>query len=119
MIPVAQDLEGRKLTIASEFRNQNPRRPHTHGWLAFEVLRRAPEGSLRFEEYARRLFSPDAEIASLAKAIPGQSNAYQHFKHIRCDVYRGAVRVDPPLPDEWYLVERCSKGTQPHRERSF
>jgi hypothetical protein len=119
MIPSAPDLEGRTLTIVSEFREHNPRRPYTHGWLAFEVLRRAPGGSLRFEEYGRRLFRPDAEIAELAKAIPGEPKAYQNFKHIRCDIYREVVRVDPPLPAEWYRVERCSKGTQPHRTRGF
>jgi len=118
-IPAAPDLEGRQLTIGPEFRDQNPRRPNTHGWLAFEVLRRAPRGTLRFREYATRLYQPGAEIARLAKAIPGQPNAYQHFKHIRCDIFRGVVHVNPPLPDEWYRVERCSKGTQPHRARSF
>jgi len=119
MIPAAPDMEGRQLTIVPEFRDQNPRRPNTHGWLAFEVLRRAPSGSLRFRAYATRLYHPDDEIARLAKAIPGQTNAYQDFKHIRCDVYRGVVCVDPPLPNEWYTVERCSKGTRPHRARSF
>ena len=93
MIPSATDLEGRQLTIAAKFRDQNPRRPHTHGWLAFEVLRRAPGGSLRFEEYASRLFNPDPEIQALAKAIPGQANAFQHYKHIRCDIFRRVVRA--------------------------
>lgn len=115
MIPAAEDLEGRTLSITSEFRNQNPRRPNTHGWLAFEVLRRAPGGSLRFRDYARQLFDPTPEIAALARQIRGQANAYQHYKHIRCDIYRGVVKVDPPLPDEWYLTERCSRGSQPHR----
>lgn len=115
MIPSASDLEGRQLTLAAEFRDHNPRRPRTHGWLALEVLRRAPGGSLRFEDYARRLFDPDEEIRALARTIPGQADAYQHFKHIRCDIYRAAVQVSPPLPDEWYTVRRCSPGTQPYR----
>jgi len=119
MIPSAPDLEGRQLSVAPEFRDGNPRRPNTHGWLAFEVLRRAPGGSLGFRDYATRLFRPDPEIARVAKSIPGQANAYQHLKHIRCDIYRGAVRVEPPLPEEWYTVERCSKGTQPHRGGGF
>ena len=118
MIPSAADLEGRKLTVSAEFRDQNPRRPQTHGWLAFEVLRRAPGGSLRFEEYGRRLFNPDPEIQALAKTIPGQANAFQHFKHIRCDIFRRVVHVDPPLPDEWYRVQRCSDGARPYRESS-
>ena len=113
MIPNAEDLEGRRLTIASEFQHQNPRRPRTHGWLAFEVLKRAG-GSLTFEEYRQRLFNPDPDIRALAKSIPGEPNAYQHFKHIRCDIYRRAVRVDPSLPESWYKVERCSSGTKPY-----
>jgi hypothetical protein len=117
MIPSATDLEGRQLTLAAEFRDHNPRAPQTHGWLALEVLRRAPGGMLRFEEYAQRLFEPDDDIRTLARTIPGQANAYQHFKHIRCDIYRRAVRVDPPLPDEWYGVRRCSAGTRPYRAR--
>lgn len=115
MIPSASDLEGRKLTLAAEFRDGNPRQPHTHGWLALEVLRRAPGGSLSFEDYRRRLFEPGEEIRALARTIPGQKDAYQHLKHIRCDIYRGAVKVNPPLPDEWYLVRRCSPGTRPYR----
>lgn len=114
MIPSAGDLERRTLTVAAEFRDQNPRRPRTHGWLAFEVLRRAPGGSLRFEEYASHLFNPDQDIRALANTIPGQPNAFQQYKHIRCDIFRGTVRVDPPLPEEWYRVERCSSGTQPY-----
>jgi hypothetical protein len=114
MIPAANDLEGRTLTVAAEFRGANPRRPGTHGWLAFEILRRAPGSSLRFEEYARRLFDPDGEIQALARAIPGQRNAYQHYKHIRCDIFRHAVRVSPPLDDEWYRVQRCSSGANPY-----
>jgi hypothetical protein len=121
-IPTANDLEGRSLTVAAEFRDTNPRRPGTHGWLAFEILRRAPGGSLPFEEYARRLFDPDSEIQALARAIPGQRNAYQHYKHIRCDIFRNAVKVNPPLADEWYRVQRCSSGANPygtpHRTRA-
>jgi hypothetical protein len=114
MIPSAADLEGRQLTIRSEFRGKNPRRPFTHGWLAFEVLQRAEGGTLRFEEYARRLFDPEPAIVSLAEKIPGQPKAYQHYKHIRCDIFRGIVRVEPALPDEWFLVQRCSAGTKPY-----
>jgi uracil-DNA glycosylase len=117
-VPAATDLEERRLTVAQEFRNQNPRRPNTHGWLAFEVLRRAPGGSLAFREYATRLFNPDPEISEFAKSIPGQASAYQDFRHIRCDIYRDTVRVDPPLPEEWYSTPRCSRGTQPSRGRS-
>ena len=118
MIPSAADLEGRQLTLAAEFRDHNPRQPQTHGWLALEVLRRAPNGSLSFSAYGRRLFDPEDEIRALARTIPGQANAYQHFKHIRCDIYRGWVTVTPPLPDEWYLVRRCSEGTRPWRGTS-
>jgi hypothetical protein len=117
MIPSAADLEGRRLTIVPEFRNQNPRWPHTHGWLAFEILRRAQNGSLIFEEYASRLFDPEAEIQALAKTIPGQADAFQHYKHIRCDIFRHVVQVDPPLPNEWYRIARCSSGAQPYRSK--
>lgn len=115
MIPSAADLEGRQLTLATEFQTHNPRRPGTHGWLALEVLRRARGGSLRFEDYAGRLFNPDEEIRALARTISGEADAYQHFKHIRCDIFRAVVRVSPPMPDEWYTVRRCSPGTQPYR----
>jgi hypothetical protein len=115
--PSASDLEGRDLTIVPEFHASNPRRPRTHGWLALEVLRRAPSGTLSFEAYAARLFDPDPEIVALAKQIPGEPNAYQHFKHIRCDIFRGVVEVSPPLPAEWYKIRRCSAGTQPYRSR--
>ena len=116
MIPAATDLEGRRLTIIAEFRNSNPRRPWTHGWLAFEVLRRAPGGSLPFEDYAKQLFEPSPEIQEMAERISGQPNAYQHFKHIRCDIYRDMVRVDPPLSEEWYRVKRCSGGSRPYEK---
>jgi hypothetical protein len=115
VIPSAADLKGRRLTIIPEFRNSNPRRPWTHGWLAFEVLRRAPGGSLSFSAYAKQLFEPDLEIRNMAESIPGQLNAYQQFKHIRCDIFRHVVLVDPPLPDEWYGIQRCSGGSQPHQ----
>jgi hypothetical protein len=115
MIPSAPDLENRRLTIVAEFQGRNPRRPGTHGWLAFEILRRAPRGSLTFENYAARLFDPDEDIQKLAKTIPGEPNAYQHLKHIRCDIFRGVVKVDPPLPPAWFKVQRCSGGTQPYR----
>ena len=96
----------------SSARHANPRVPYTHGWLAFEVLRRSPGQTLRFEEYEHRLFNPSAEIAALAAKIPGVPNAYQHLKHIRCDIYRGAVRVTPELPPEWFAVRRCSRIEQ-------
>lgn len=115
MIPSAADLEGRILSVAPEFRDRNPRRPNTHGWVAFEVLRRAPGGSLGFRDYANRLFHPDPEIQALARQVPGEAGAYQNYKHIRCDIFRGAVRVDPPLPGDWFAVQRCSPGTQPYR----
>ena len=56
------DLIGRRLAVPPEFRDQNPRRPYTHGCVPFEVLRRAPGGSLLFEEYAIRLLRPNREI---------------------------------------------------------
>ena len=115
MIPKAADLEGRTLRIAEEFKDRNPRRPYTHGWLAFEVLRRAPGGKLSFNSYAHRLFEPDAEIRNLAKSIPGEPDAYQHFKHIRCDISRGVVLVEPPLGPDWYKVRRCSNGNNPFK----
>jgi uracil-DNA glycosylase len=108
-----EDLADRRLTVAPEFRDRNPRRPHTHGWVAFEVLRRAPGGSLSFEDYSRRLFRPESEIRALAEKVPGQTNAFRDLKHIRCDIYRGAVRVEPPLPRAWFDIQRCSPGTQP------
>lgn len=118
MIPSVADLESRRLTLAPEFRDQNPRQPHTHGWLALEVLRRAPGGTMPFAEYARQLFDPEDDIRTLARTIPGQVNAYQHLKHIRCDIYRRWVTVSPQLPDEWYLTHRCSSGTRPWRGRA-
>jgi hypothetical protein len=110
----ATDLSGRELTVASEFRDSNPRLPFTHGWLAFEVLRQAPEGSLPFEEYQQRLFSPTGEIRALARQIPGKKDAYHDLKHVRCDIFRGAVIVRPPLPRAWFDVQRCSPGTKPN-----
>ena len=117
-IPTADDLEGRILTTADELLDHNPRVPGTHGWLAFEVLRLAG-GKLTFEEYAHRLFHPAAEIAELAKDIPGQPNAFQHLKHIRCDIYRRTVKVQPPLPPEWFnkMKTRSSNGSRPYCER--
>ena len=109
------DLAGRRLSVRSEFRDRNPRRPRTHGWLAFEILRSAPGGSLRFEEYADRLFDPSPDIMRLAATIPGQPNAFQDLKHLRCDIYRRTVNVEPALPDSWYDVVRCSPGGSPER----
>jgi hypothetical protein len=77
------------------------------------VLRRAPNGTLTFERYVAGLFDPDQDILAEAKLIPGQPNAYQQLKHIRCDIYRGTVSVEPPLPAEWYKVHRCSNGGKP------
>lgn len=89
------ELRGRTLRIAPRILKEgNPRQPNTHGWLAFEVLRRAEGGTLPFEEYGRRLFNPDAEIRALAKRIPGVPNAYQDIKHIRHDIRHGRVYVE-------------------------
>jgi hypothetical protein len=63
----------------------------------------------------KALFEPDPEIQNLSRTIPGQPNAYQDFKHIRCDIFRRVVRVDPPLPETWYRVRRCSDGSRPYR----
>jgi hypothetical protein len=104
------DLEGRILSVAPKYRTENPRRPYSHGWVAFEVLRRAPDQRLKAEEYERRLFDPSPEVASLAQSVPGVRNAYQDLKHIRCDIAHGRVDVDPPLPKGWYTVSRCGRG---------
>ena len=104
------DLRGRTLAVTKDWLEQNPRRPFTHGWLAFEVLRRAPGGTLSFEEYEQGLFFPDEQIEELAKQIPGVEDAYQDLKHIRCDVFRGTVVVSPPLERTWFATERCSGG---------
>jgi hypothetical protein len=82
--------------------------PYTHGWLAFEVLRRSTNQQLTAIEYERRLFHPSPEILDLEKKIPGVRGAYQDLKHIRCDIFRGAVLVEPQLPKEWFNVRRCS-----------
>lgn len=101
------DLAGRTLRVADPHRGANPRLPNTHGWLAFEVLRRAPRQELTAEEYERRLFSPSHDIETIARDVPGVRNAYQDLKHIRCDIARGHVTVSPPLPSEWYQLSRC------------
>ena len=67
---------------------------HTHGWLAFEVLRRAEGGTLLFEEYERRLFHPAPEIREEASKILGVNGAYQHLKHIKHDIAKGRVVVE-------------------------
>jgi len=103
-----KDLEGRTLSVAPQHRAANPRVPNTHGWLAFEVLRRAANQQLTAAEYERRLFHPGSEIAELAKTIPGNTDAYQDLKHIRCDISRGTVRVEPNLAKEWFDISRCS-----------
>ena len=110
------DLDGRTLSVAPEHRAANPRRPNTHGWLAFEVLRRATGQRLLAEEYERRLFNPSTDIESLAPHIPGIRGAYQDLKHIRCDIARAHVVVEPPLPQEWFDMVRCS-GTGATRLR--
>src|SRR5687767_2888143 len=102
------DLAGRTLTLVSEFRHLNPRRPHTHGWVAFEILRRAPGGTLKFEEYEHRLFNPTDEIRALAATVSGQPDGFADLRHIRCDIYRRVVTVDPPLDESWYVTPRCS-----------
>jgi hypothetical protein len=72
----------------------NPRRPYTHGWLAFEVLLRSGEEALAFDEYCQRLFHPAPDIRSLARQIPGVPDAYQDLKHIRHDIRHGRVIVE-------------------------
>lgn len=103
----AEDLAGRTLTVDVP---SNPRVPWTHGWVAFEVLRLAPGGTLTFEEYEHRLFNPSKEIADLSSRVRGVPNAYQNLKHIRCDIYRRSVRVTPQLEESWFAVHRCSDG---------
>jgi hypothetical protein len=89
------ELRGKVLCIAPEVRRAgNPRRPFTHGWLAFEILRRAEGGVLSFEEYCERLFNPSPEIQEFARRIPGVPNAYQDLKHIRHDIRLGRVSVE-------------------------
>lgn len=85
-------FSGTTLEIAPEVKG-NPRVPNTHGWLAFEVLRRAG-GKLRFEEYEERLRKPSPEIQKLAESIPGQKNGYQRFAHLRHDVRLGRILVN-------------------------
>jgi hypothetical protein len=92
-VPPTADLAGRTLRIADHV-DGNPRQPYTHGWLAFEILRRADGGTLRFEEYRRRLFHPSPEISGIAIEIPGVRNAFQDLKHIRHDIKLGRVLVD-------------------------
>ena len=88
-------LSGKRLRIVDKvIRSGNPRVPHTHGWLAFEVLRRAEGGTLLFEEYQRRLFHPAPEIREESSRIPGVKDAYQHLKHIKHDIAKGRVVVE-------------------------
>ena len=88
-------LSGKRLRIVDKvIRSGNPRVRHTHGWLAFEVLRRAEGGTLLFEEYRRRLFHPAREIREESSRIPGVKNAYQHLKHIKHDIAKGRVVVE-------------------------
>lgn len=89
----ADDLSGTQLRVAADVRT-NPRVPNTHGWLAFEVLRRAPGGTLSFDEYNKRLFHPAEEIRTLAKRIPGVPNAYQDLRHLRHDIRLGRAVVE-------------------------
>jgi hypothetical protein len=103
-----EDLRGRRLSVAVKHRGENPRRPNTHGWLAFEVLRQSVGQSLPADEYERRLFSPSIRIAEMAREVRGARNAFQDLKHIRCDIYRGHVNVEPPLPSSWFQTVRCS-----------
>jgi hypothetical protein len=89
------ELQGKRLRVLPHVMPEgNPRVPYTHGWLAFEVLRRAEGGTLTFEEYYRRLFAPSSDIAGLAEAIPGVPNAYQDLRHIRHDIAHGRVVVE-------------------------
>ena len=85
---------GKLLRIAPDVMAEgNPRVPQTHGWLAFEVLRRAG-GRLSYEEYVQRLRNPSPDIAALAKTIPGVPNAYQRLAHLRKDVRLGRILVE-------------------------
>jgi serine/threonine protein kinase len=94
-VPSAAELEGRTLRVAPDvLQSGNPRRPFTHGWLAFEILLRSEDGCMPFEEYRRRLFHPAPEIRALAEQIPGVPNAYQDLKHIRHDIRHGRVWVE-------------------------
>jgi hypothetical protein len=104
-----KDLAGRALRVAPKYRSANPRAPYTHGWLAFEILRRAPNQQLTLAEYASQLFHPTAEIHAHAEQIPGLPDGYQDLKCIRCDIYRGTVLVEPRLSNDWFGVSRCSK----------
>lgn len=85
-------FSGKTLEIAPHVAG-NPRVPNTHGWLAFEVLRRAG-GKLTFESYEEHLRKPSPEIEQLAATIPGQRNAYQRFAHLRYDVRLGRILVN-------------------------
>ena len=107
-----QDLSGRTLSVDVA---ANPRVPWTHGWVAFEVLRRAPGQTLTFEEYRSRLFNPSEEIVELVARVRGVANAFQDLKHIRCDIYRRTVRVTPQLDDESFNIHRCSEGQRSKR----
>ncbi|MHB1298650.1 MAG: hypothetical protein ACYC0B_09005 [Gemmatimonadaceae bacterium] len=101
------DLAGRILTVAAKYRASNPRREFSHGWVAFEVLRRAPGQQLKADEYERRLFDPSPDIIALAQQVAGQPGAYMDLKHIRCDIAKGRVDVEPPLSAEWCSMARC------------
>ena len=88
-------LSGKRLRIVDQvFRSGNPRVPHTHGWLAFEVLRRADGGTLLFEEYRQRLVQPSLDIREEANRIRGAKDAYQDLRHIKHDIAKGRVVVE-------------------------
>jgi serine/threonine protein kinase len=94
-VPTVAELEGRVLRLTPEvLREGNPRRPNTHGWLAFEILLRHEGGRMPFDEYRRRLFNPGPEVRALARQIPGEPDAYQDLKHIRHDIRCGRVVVE-------------------------
>jgi len=85
-------LSGKRLRIIDQvFQSGNPRVPHTHGWLAFEVLRRADGGTLLFEEYRQRLVQPAQDIREEANRIRGAKDAYQDLRHIKHDIAKGRV----------------------------
>jgi hypothetical protein len=69
---------------------------------------------LPFEEYEREHFEPAPAIRELARTVNGKPDGFADLKHIRCDIYRRVVLVDPPLDEQWYQTHRCSAGTHPY-----
>ena len=95
-------LSGKRLRVVDQvFRSGNPRVPHTHGWLAFEVLRRAAGGTLLFEEYERRLFHSAPEIGVVARIVTGPHDGIVRLmrldpKHLQSRTIR--LHVDATRP---------------------